>query len=106
MIPCIARYLRSPHSMPAPIKTREVDEPDSGDKWEVQLRKGCLELAILATLWGGKLYGLEILRRESRQKDRKSTRLNSSHTVISYAVFCLQKKKRYTSSSKSPQSLV
>lgn len=35
----------------------------STDKWEVQLRKGCLELAILATLWEGKLYGLEILRR-------------------------------------------
>ncbi|HXW93482.1 MAG TPA: PadR family transcriptional regulator [Terriglobales bacterium] len=32
------------------------------DKWEVQFRKGCLELAILATLWNGKLYGLEILR--------------------------------------------
>src|SRR5436190_6177705 len=28
------------------------------------------------------------------EKDRKSTRLNSSHTVISYAVFCLKKKKR------------
>src|SRR5260221_10946503 len=28
--------------------------------------------------------------------DRKSTRLNSSHTVISYAVFCLKKKKRYS----------
>src|SRR5947207_11666932 len=28
--------------------------------------------------------------------DRKSTRLNSSHTVISYAVFCLKKKKHYT----------
>src|SRR5438034_3186025 len=28
------------------------------------------------------------------QRDRKSTRLNSSHTVISYAVFCLKKKKR------------
>src|SRR5947207_11833057 len=27
-------------------------------------------------------------------RDRKSTRLNSSHTVISYAVFCLKKKKR------------
>src|SRR5260221_11290390 len=27
--------------------------------------------------------------------DRKSTRLNSSHTVISYAVFCLKKKKTY-----------
>src|SRR5260221_2063268 len=28
--------------------------------------------------------------------DRKSTRLNSSHTVISYAVFCLNKKTRHT----------
>src|SRR5260221_6688015 len=28
-----------------------------------------------------------------RLQDRKSTRLNSSHTVISYAVFCLKKKK-------------
>src|ERR671927_1149058 len=30
---------------------------------------------------------------ERAQDDRKSTRLNSSHTVISYAVFCLKKKK-------------
>src|SRR5437588_8510455 len=29
-----------------------------------------------------------------RDSDRKSTRLNSSHTVISYAVFCLKKKKK------------
>src|SRR5437762_3828570 len=29
-------------------------------------------------------------------KDRKSTRLNSSHRCISYAVFCLKKKKPYT----------
>src|SRR5260221_5538921 len=28
------------------------------------------------------------------EEDRKSTRLNSSHTVISYAVFCLKKKKK------------
>src|SRR5437588_8139850 len=28
------------------------------------------------------------------RRDRKSTRLNSSHTVISYAVFCLKKKKK------------
>src|SRR5260221_1664901 len=34
-------------------------------------------------------------RRSSRAaRDRKSTRLNSSHTVISYAVFCLKKKKK------------
>src|SRR5438034_11785698 len=30
------------------------------------------------------------------RRDRKSTRLNSSHTVISYAVFCLKKKKKQT----------
>src|SRR5256885_8130083 len=29
-----------------------------------------------------------------RREDRKSTRLNSSHLVISYAVFCLKKKKQ------------
>src|SRR2546426_8612704 len=33
----------------------------------------------------------------SSRGDRKSTRLNSSHLVISYAVFCLKKKKRVTS---------
>src|SRR5438034_2490362 len=33
------------------------------------------------------------LRHRSSYTDRKSTRLNSSHTVISYAVFCLKKKK-------------
>src|SRR5260221_1684812 len=32
-------------------------------------------------------------------KDRKSTRLNSSHTVISYAVFCLKKKNIYITST-------
>src|SRR6266704_5107382 len=30
---------------------------------------------------------------DARQRDRKSTRLNSSHVSISYAVFCLKKKK-------------
>src|SRR5215204_2048453 len=33
------------------------------------------------------------------ERDRKSTRLNSSHTVISYAVFCLKKKKQTQSQS-------
>src|SRR2546422_7601579 len=32
-------------------------------------------------------------RHHSRRRDRKSTRLNSSHGYISYAVFCLKKKK-------------
>src|SRR5256885_6309883 len=33
--------------------------------------------------------------RPSKGRDRKSTRLNSSHLVISYAVFCLKKKKNH-----------
>src|SRR5256885_10219093 len=33
-----------------------------------------------------------------QQRDRKSTRLNSSHLVISYAVFCLKKKNMYINS--------
>src|SRR2546426_4398992 len=36
--------------------------------------------------------------------DRKSTRLNSSHLVISYAVFCLKKKKRPQDSGRHPGS--
>jgi len=36
----------------------------------------------------GSLY-----QRISAEPDRKSTRLNSSHQIISYAVFCLKKKK-------------
>src|SRR5947209_12870106 len=39
---------------------------------------------LLAQLWGDRQL----------RKDRKSTRLNSSHANISYAVFCLKKKKK------------
>src|SRR2546430_7187386 len=35
--------------------------------------------------------------------DRKSTRLNSSHSQISYAVFCLKKKKLLVTSERSPR---
>src|SRR3954449_3419059 len=43
------------------------------------------------------------------RSDRKSTRLNSSHTLISYAVFCLKKKNKksdgaYDTASSCPQS--
>src|ERR1700723_4317634 len=51
------------------MKVRGTGDLDAADKWEVQLRKGCLELAILASLWDGKLYGLEILRRLESDSD-------------------------------------
>src|SRR5438034_8830934 len=38
---------------------------------------------------------------DASTKDRKSTRLNSSHTVISYAVFCLKKKKKKKKEQKN-----
>src|SRR5258708_8457487 len=42
--------------------------------------------------WG---LGIRDLRRQRHPlQDRKSTRLNSSHQIISYAVFCLKKKKK------------
>src|SRR5258708_23724821 len=35
-----------------------------------------------------------VIDEEGQEQDRKSTRLNSSHQIISYAVFCLKKKTR------------
>src|SRR5256886_12449476 len=41
-------------------------------------------------------YDMSLTFEEASTGDRKSTRLNSSHSQISYAVFCLKKKKRTT----------
>src|SRR2546426_7338668 len=46
------------------------------DSWDIDLASFSLEIVL-----------------HRRGRDRKSTRLNSSHLVISYAVFCLKKKK-------------
>src|SRR5260221_7301371 len=46
-------------------------------------------------LRGARLHRHALLSADGNHtQDRKSTRLNSSHTVISYAVFCLKKKKK------------
>src|SRR5688572_31395568 len=41
------------------------------------------------------------VEQEAARRDRKSTRLNSSHSQISYAVFCLKKKKKKKKKNKS-----
>jgi PadR family transcriptional regulator PadR len=51
------------------VNETESLKPESADKWEVQLRKGSLEVAILAALWRGRLYGLEILRHFESNSD-------------------------------------
>src|SRR5436309_10840508 len=40
------------------------------------------------------------------QRDRKSTRLNSSHVKISYAVFCLKKKKKTQNNKRIYQHII
>src|SRR5437899_8726551 len=64
---------------------------------------------------GGRAVSHRLVITLSLCADRKSTRLNSSHLGISYAVFCLKKKKKennptiasiYTSICESPSTLV
>src|SRR5258708_11822013 len=53
-------------------------------------RFGALPQQTRWAFWGA----LEAARRSDSSRDRKSTRLNSSHQIISYAVFCLKKKRK------------
>jgi PadR family transcriptional regulator PadR len=43
--------------------TVDLEKSQSAERWEQQMRKGALEMATLAVLWSGRLYGLEIIRR-------------------------------------------
>src|SRR5204863_6654042 len=54
---------------------------------------GLQDVAAVGQVEGG---GHVLLDEEHREPDRKSTRLNSSHVEISYAVFCLKKKTHTT----------
>src|SRR5690625_6806630 len=66
-------------------KTNEViQKPEQGDKAKDETDGLKSEVVQLKK---------EINPHNSKSKDRKSTRLNSSHVAISYAVFCLNEKK-------------
>src|SRR3712207_8239201 len=70
---------------------------DYGSKGDVEARITCAFVADAVADLAAKLYGRETTWGvEVGALDRKSTRLNSSHANISYAVFCLKKKKQYT----------
>src|SRR5688500_19883081 len=68
-----------------PARARELGRPDHVDAEHVHVERAALEARHVELV-------LEVGR--AREVDRKSTRLNSSHLVISYAVFCLKKKKK------------
>src|SRR5699024_11249205 len=61
----------------------------------LELRKGVIPL-----------FGMVVGKPDhAEQRDRKSTRLNSSHVSISYAVFCLKKKRRTSSAVRIGKSV-
>src|SRR5438034_6783656 len=75
---------------PEVLEVREVPTPEPrGDQVRVRVRACALNRADLMQSRG--LYPAPP-GAPADIPDRKSTRLNSSHTVISYAVFCLKKK--------------
>src|SRR5690606_40585601 len=71
-----------PGHVPLHQRTDPGEPPERHARQILHLRKGCRPGP------------------ESSRKDRKSTRLNSSHVKNSYAVFCLKKKKKVTNLPK------
>src|SRR3712207_7981820 len=60
------------------------------------------DVGLGVTVHAGESGTLEAMRTAIETLDRKSTRLNSSHANISYAVFCLKKKKNYYTFTLTP----
>src|SRR5258708_28290821 len=77
---------------------KQLDAPPAPRAW-YELRREAEHVALvpgfdrLITLGGHAIKELPH-QIDVAQRDRKSTRLNSSHQIISYAVFCLKKKKK------------
>src|SRR5437667_7245770 len=78
---------RPPRSTLFPYTTlfRSVFTPEAATR---SLEEVCDELR------DSQLAGISAVLDVANRRDRKSTRLNSSHITISYAVFCLKKKKK------------
>src|SRR5690625_1280869 len=64
-------------------------------QWAFLMNVPLLRQQKIPMLIGIESFRLAIVILPRRPADRKSTRLNSSHVAISYAVFCLKKKKKY-----------
>src|SRR3712207_7828453 len=64
------------------------------DRAHVFLRRSDHNMNMPRADMQGEYFNSDTQRKRSTNEDRKSTRLNSSHANISYAVFCLKKKKK------------
>src|SRR2546422_6846826 len=90
---------RPPRSTLFPYTTLFRSVPESDDHFLVGHARPDVGLgrlwSVIALLdLEGRLVRSAVLGSAQRAEDRKSTRLNSSHGYISYAVFCLKKKKK------------
>src|SRR3712207_7220076 len=80
------------------FRSYEVGLVDNGMDALEQVVQSPPDLILLDVMMPG-MDGYEVTRRiRKNPEDRKSTRLNSSHANISYAVFCLKKKQKYNDS--------
>src|SRR5699024_531389 len=68
-----------------------------GEDAKITFFEGSLEQRMNGSCAGGTGAFIDQMAALLQTEDRKSTRLNSSHVSISYAVFCLKKKNRYES---------
>src|SRR2546422_4799012 len=84
--PTLSRSLRDHRRRPVDVQRRRLADHSGLEDTAGPLRRG--------GLGGDDDEGEGEQRDESAHGDRKSTRLNSSHGYISYAVFCLKKKKK------------
>src|SRR5437762_7992986 len=98
MPPPTANYTLSLHDA-LPIFSRQRVDVDRGAELRLEVLAQPVEhplLELARPLARHPVAIADLLQRQRR--DRKSTRLNSSHRCTSYAVFCLKKKKQTTSS--------
>src|SRR5438445_5843652 len=79
------------------VVDREVVQPEAEERVRVHdLRDEVVDGEMRRA---GAAAGLDARAQHDGEEDRKSTRLNSSHANISYAVFCLKKKKKKQTTS-------
>src|SRR2546422_5145895 len=104
--PAVALSLHGHHGAPAParepvpldptqpvVEERRRVEPLAEQPFQILARHLLGHAAERVLVDVLQLPASEVLAQDAPHRDRKSTRLNSSHGYISYAVFCLKKKK-------------
>src|SRR5690606_40142342 len=82
----IVKHISADRTKYVSMITEESEEAFSVDLYKGNSATGNYQLKLLH-------QNKEVVTKDVVWKDRKSTRLNSSHVKISYAVFCLKKKK-------------